>query len=322
MRFSIIVPVYNSELFLDTCISSVLNQSFADWELVAVDDGSSDKSFEMLEKYSAADKRICVIRQENMGQFFARQSGINSAKGEYILFLDSDDELEPHCLETIENELSNSDADILIYTATAVCSDGKEPIQIAKLYPQKTCLNNYKVKERLISGALLNSMCLKAFRRSLFLGDDTDYTAFSGQHFGEDKVQLLYPLTNAGSICYIPDALYRYNYRRDSVMHSYRLEKARLMMAEEMFSMLLKYMKRWGMDDEKHMAAYWAQYLRNFISVYYNIRKKCKMCGSYAEFRSYPWQELPQNAALKSSGRKLLTAKEKLKLIQALKLKR
>lgn len=307
---------------MDTCISSVLNQSFTDWELVAVDDGSSDKSLEMLEKYSAADKRICVIHQENMGQFFARQSGINAAKGEYVLFLDSDDELEPHCLETIENELSDSDIDILIYTASAVYSDGKEPIQIAKPYPQKTCLNSYKVKEQLISGVLLNSLCLKAFRRSLFLGDDTDYSDFSGQHCGEDKVQLLYPLTNAENICYIPDVLYRYNYRSDSVMHSYSLAKASLMMSEEMFSMLLNYMKRWGMDDEKHMAAYWAQYLRNFISVYYNTRKNCKMSGSYAEFRSYPWQELPQNAALMSRGRKLLTAKEKLKIIQAMKLKR
>lgn len=322
MRFSIIVPVYNSALYLDACISSVKSQSFSNWELVAVDDGSVDESAKMLDEYAASDTRIKVIRKKNAGQFFARQTGINAARGDYILFLDSDDELEPHCLETIASELCAKASDIVLFTATAVIDDERNGKSIGKVYDEKHSLSCDWLKEQLISKSTLNSLCLKAFRRSLFFGDDTDYTEFYGKHCGEDKARQLYPLTNAKSAVYIPDALYRYNYRGDSVMHEYKLQNAELMMAEEMFSLLLKFMKRWGMDDEKHMTAYWAQYLRNFITVYYNVRKGCKMCGDYAEFRRYPWRELPNKAALKSDGRRLLTAREKFKLIQALTLKR
>ena len=93
MEFSIIVPTYNSARFLKSCIDSVKAQRFSDWELVIVNDGSTDESDAILGRCAAEDGRIHIISQDNRGQSFARQRGIEAAVGEYLVFLDSDDEL-------------------------------------------------------------------------------------------------------------------------------------------------------------------------------------------------------------------------------------
>ena len=89
--FSIIVPVYNVEEYLEQCVNSVLNQSFSDFELILVDDGSPDQSGKMCDRFAALDHRVKVIHQENAGLSAARNSGIKVMKGQYVLFLDSDD---------------------------------------------------------------------------------------------------------------------------------------------------------------------------------------------------------------------------------------
>ena len=105
MKVSIIIPVYNAEAYLRRCLDSVSAQSFEQWEALCVDDGSKDASASILEEYESADPRFSVIRQVNAGASAARNSGLRKAKGDYIFFLDSDDELEPNCLETLWKEV-------------------------------------------------------------------------------------------------------------------------------------------------------------------------------------------------------------------------
>lgn len=88
--FSVIIPVYNGEKYIDNAIESVLNQTVSDWELIIVNDGSSDNTASVLEKYREY-KKICVITQENQGVSVARNNGVNRASGDYITFLDADD---------------------------------------------------------------------------------------------------------------------------------------------------------------------------------------------------------------------------------------
>ena len=88
---SVIVPVYNSEKHLKKCIDSVFSQTYQNWELVLVDDGSSDTSGEICDYYSWSDKRVKVIHQNNAGVSAARNTGIETAGGQYIMFIDSDD---------------------------------------------------------------------------------------------------------------------------------------------------------------------------------------------------------------------------------------
>lgn len=101
MEISIIVPVYNAERYLNKCIDSILSQTFADFELILVDDGSRDRSPSMLDKYSNLDPRVVVIHKPNGGVSSARNAGIELAKGKYILFVDSDDYIESDYIQTM-----------------------------------------------------------------------------------------------------------------------------------------------------------------------------------------------------------------------------
>ena len=109
MKFSVIIPVYNVETYLRECMDSVLNQTFSDWEAVCVNDGSTDCSSAVLEEFASKDSRFAIINQSNGGLSAARNTGLKAAKGEYVLFLDSDDWLEPKALEVISKSLSDED---------------------------------------------------------------------------------------------------------------------------------------------------------------------------------------------------------------------
>ena len=96
---SVIVPVYKVETYLPTCVDSILSQTFSDFELILVDDGSPDACGAMCDGYAREDSRIRVIHQKNGGLSAARNTGLDIAKGEYVTFVDSDDVIAPDCLQ-------------------------------------------------------------------------------------------------------------------------------------------------------------------------------------------------------------------------------
>lgn len=107
---SIIVPVFNAERFLPQCIESILCQSYVNWEMIAVDDGSTDKSLEILNAYSAKDPRIHIISKGNEGVSIARNVALSQAKGDYVYFVDADDEVMPNALKILLEEMENTQA--------------------------------------------------------------------------------------------------------------------------------------------------------------------------------------------------------------------
>lgn len=113
---SIITAVYNADKYISRCIESVLAQTFSDWELILVDDGSKDSSLSICETFAKKDKRIIVISQDNSGPSTARNKGIEIARGEYICFVDSDDWVEPSFLETYINEIEIYDIAFMGFT--------------------------------------------------------------------------------------------------------------------------------------------------------------------------------------------------------------
>ena len=113
IKFSIIVPVYNVELFLRECLDSIENQTFKGFEVICINDGSTDGSLSILQEYAAKDSRFKVISQENQGQGVARNNGIDIAQGEYLLFIDPDDFIEPNMLEIIYKKFQQTDAEIV-----------------------------------------------------------------------------------------------------------------------------------------------------------------------------------------------------------------
>lgn len=100
---SVIVPVYRVEQYLDACIESILGQTFQDFELILVDDGSPDNCGEICDRYAGQDARIRAVHQENRGLSGARNTGTGLAEGEYITYIDSDDRIGPEYLEVLYN---------------------------------------------------------------------------------------------------------------------------------------------------------------------------------------------------------------------------
>ncbi len=113
-QISVIIPVYNTEKYLPACLDSVCSQTFQDIEIICVNDGSTDKSGEILAKYAEQDKRIVVINQENSGQSKARNVGLNIAKGSYVNFVDSDDRLPSFALQTLHQIAQTTGSDVVM----------------------------------------------------------------------------------------------------------------------------------------------------------------------------------------------------------------
>ncbi|WP_410072600.1 glycosyltransferase family 2 protein [Anaerostipes sp.] len=137
ITLSVIMPVYNGEQYLNYSIQSVLNQTYKDYELILVDDGSTDHSLEICEKYQSKDKRIRVISQENKGISGARNAGIDIATGEYITFMDSDDVIQPKMYEIMLNHMVSDGLDLImcgaVRTGNYNFQDAVDQYEICKL---------------------------------------------------------------------------------------------------------------------------------------------------------------------------------------------
>lgn len=157
---SIIVPINNAEKYLDSCIQSVLRQTYTNWELILIDDGSTDKSGRIAEEYGFADERITVFHQKNLGVSLARNQGIDEATGNYVVFLDADDELIEDCLAKTVNIAEETNADVV---AGRSC-ENQELFQDRIIWTGAEALEN-SLKDHLFT----YSACAKLIRRE-FIG--------------------------------------------------------------------------------------------------------------------------------------------------------
>lgn len=111
IMISVIVPIYNVEEYLPACIESILNQTYKDFEILLIDDGSTDNSGKICDKYAGKDKRCIVIHQQNKGLSGARNTGLDNVKGEYISFIDGDDYIHPQMFEILYKEIEKENYD-------------------------------------------------------------------------------------------------------------------------------------------------------------------------------------------------------------------
>ena len=166
IRFSIVIPVYKVEPYLDECVSSVVGQHYSDFEVILVDDGSPDNCGQMCDSWAKKDSRIRVVHQENGGLSAARNTGIRSGTGEYVLFLDSDDWwADPHVLEAVDAQLKKTPVDVLSYNYRKSYGDKLEPLYFPETLPNSRfpeSLGEITRDDRWITGA-----CNKAIRREL-----------------------------------------------------------------------------------------------------------------------------------------------------------
>lgn len=119
-KISVIIPLYNTEEFIAPCLESILGQTYQNFEVIIIDDGSTDRSVDMVLNYKRADNRITLIRQENKGPSAARNIGIELSNGEYLYFLDSDDYIDQNTFETCINIFENTGVDLVTFDAQSV----------------------------------------------------------------------------------------------------------------------------------------------------------------------------------------------------------
>ena len=117
IKISVIIPVYNAEKYLRECLDSVIGQALQDIEIICVDDGSTDSSLSVLQKYAAKDTRLKIVVQANQGAAAARNVGMAVAQGEYLAFLDADDLYCPEALQTAYACATKSNADMVVFEA-------------------------------------------------------------------------------------------------------------------------------------------------------------------------------------------------------------
>lgn len=162
-KISIIVPVYNAEKFLNKCIKSILNQTFTNFELILINDGSLDNSGEICNKFLHSDNRVKVIHKENYGQATARNSGLQVAQGEYVGFVDSDDWIEVDMYKNLYESSIKENADISIIGLREVNEFGAG-------------LSEYSPKIITFSEILKRAYpCNKLFKKQLFTNNDLSF---------------------------------------------------------------------------------------------------------------------------------------------------
>lgn len=214
MKLSIIVPVYQVEAHIDECITSILDQTFRDFELILVDDGSLDRCPAICDVYAQKDSRIRVIHQKNQGLSAARNTGLQAARGDYIGFVDSDDFIEASMYEKLLDNLEREKADISVCGRYKVWGD-------KKIQEQKS--NVYKVMDSAQALALMNTNVLgyfdvaawdKIYKRSCFKGIE-----FPEGKLCEDWFVMYKLFFNAHRIVYDSIPLYNYRQRTGSITH-------------------------------------------------------------------------------------------------------
>lgn len=223
-RISVIVPVYNSREYLEKSIDSILGQTYDNLELLLIDDESSDGSGEICDRYAKQDSRIRVIRKKNGGCTAASLTGLREASGDYCMFVDSDDYVEPETLSEMSKYLVGKEGEIVCcnhileksrQTIPAICPAKPGIYEGDKLQTE--------IKDRLLGNEqriLPISRCMKLYEKTVFEGNDKYCDA--AIHMGED-FNLVYPaLLDCSRLVIMEDALfYHYRFVESSMVHSY-----------------------------------------------------------------------------------------------------
>lgn len=163
-KISIIIPVFNSERYIEECIRSVLAQTHSSLEIIVVDDGSKDGSWDICKRLSEEDERVRVFKQKNGGAGSARRTGIKKATGDFFVFIDSDDTVSKHYIERLYVALANNNADI------SVCRSGSYGEVVSQTNTAHKVYHGKKGLEEYLYGRFGGGQITKMFRRELFEG--------------------------------------------------------------------------------------------------------------------------------------------------------
>jgi len=271
-KISVIIPVYNLEKYISRCLDSILKQNFDDIEIILVNDGSRDKSLQILKEYEKKyPKLIKVINKKNGGQGSARNEGIKAASGKYINFVDGDDWLEPETYSKAYRIIEEKKLDILFWDIKLIYEDGKEKKQ--------SIFSDIKTEDMYVKYLFSNpSPCNKLIRTSILKKNDM---FFPEDCIYEDFAMIPSLVKYAKKIEYTDTINYNYWQRTNSTMKQVKYNN-KFMDILKAFDYLKNSMLNSKYSDEiEYLAIFQLAYYHSFRFMQFNKFKEVKKCYEY-----------------------------------------
>lgn len=197
---SIVVPIYNTECFLDRCLKSITGQTCTDLEIILVDDGSTDTSSDIAERYESKDKRVRLIKQANRGASSARNTGLDSSHGDYVMFVDSDDWIDSNMVEVLVKDIKEEKADMVISQV-----------------PYDRHISEVKKMDKIETMSILLNRAWWSPYGKIFCKTAIQDIRFPKATISEDYVFMLHTILNCETIYYTPECFYHREIREGSL---------------------------------------------------------------------------------------------------------
>ena len=252
MKISVIICAYNAEKTLDKCLESVCNQSFAQLEILAINDGSTESTLEIMKRYADQDSRIKIIDQENMGAGCAKNVGLKEARGDYITFVDSDDWIEQDTYKVVAEKIKETDCDMVLFNHNKIFGDRIEknarPIKNEILDLNKMGRDTYIVRY-LISYNHDLGACNKVVRRSIIANNGIEFSD-NRKVMYDDNMYTLKLICHTNILVSVSESFYNYVISENSITGmkntNDRMAKGYTQLMEE----YVTYLKKIGMYAE------------------------------------------------------------------------
>ena len=206
--YSIIVPIFNKEQYLERCINSVINQTLSRWELVLVDDGSTDNSILICKKYANNKNIKLIISEKNEGQLPSRLKGVTSCSGDYVLFLDSDDTYNKNALLLVDNCLRENRSDLVSFNPNLINGESYKNIEL--FIERKAIIGTSNILSEYLYQRIYGYSCFFAIKKEIAAESFKQIENFNYLRYTEDLLFMHSVFLRSNNCVQIPNKLYNY----------------------------------------------------------------------------------------------------------------
>ncbi len=282
---SVIVPVYNVEQYLNKCVDSILAQTYGGYELLLIDDGSTDASGTLCDRLGEKDGRIRVIHQENEGLGGARNTGIEASLGKWLFFVDSDDYLEPGILESALQAAKQAEAQVVLFPLRSVDEAGNTISEVREPLPAGQALKVREHKDLFLASPCA---CSKLYRASLFR--DTG-VRFPSRVWYEDIRTTLKLYLKAEKAVYLDEIGYNYLLREGSITNNRQADRNREIL--DAFEDVLAYFRKVGKFREYEDELCYLTVFHVYLTACVRVLRIDRHHPLLSRFREYLYGEFP-----------------------------
>ena len=246
-KIAIIIPVYNTSKYLKQCLDSVINQTYKNYDVIIINDGSTDNSLDIIKEYMKKSSNITLINQKNMGLSMARNNGVKKVESDYFLFLDSDDYLDINALKILNENLNNED--LLRYQLR----DVKEDTYIDREYIIFKNLSGKSAIKKLIDSYYTEPACAYLYKTKFYKENNFQ---FQDKMYHEDYGLIPYIIIKANKVSAIEDKIYYYVQREGSITKNNSIVLKRYKDVKKQYDNLIKLLKDENFENKNYLISY------------------------------------------------------------------